>query len=171
MIEFQNILIWLLRQEDSTLSGKVVNLGDGGGLTRFGIAQNDHPGISEAFYSEAPALALSAAEGIYEREYWLPLQGNSFQDAALAASVFSCAVNAGVSRAVKLLQSCLGITEDGVLGPETLQHANAFNAVQLAAAFRAAWANFYQRIVAENPADGLYLSGWLARAARIFPNL
>ena len=42
MVNFSPICEWVLRQEDSTLSGVVNNLGDGGGLTRYGIAQTKH---------------------------------------------------------------------------------------------------------------------------------
>jgi lysozyme family protein len=148
-----------------------VNLGDGGGLTRFGIAQKDHPGLSANFYTEPAASALVEAEVIYEQQYWNPIQGDRINNDVLAASVFSCAVNTGVSQAVKILQACLGIPGDGIFGMETLTQTNAYSkSSALAPAFRAAWADFYRELAQRNPADARFLDGWLMRASRIYPS-
>jgi lysozyme family protein len=69
-----------------------------------------------------------------------------------------------------MLQECLSIPVDGVFGPQTLEHTNAYNPTMLAAALRAAQADFYRAIVALDPTKGRFLGGWLARAARIYPS-
>ena len=46
---------------------------------------------------------------------------------ALAVQVFDHGVNAGCSGAVKLLQGSLGVADDGVIGPITLERAAASN--------------------------------------------
>ena len=82
----------------------------------------------------------------------------------------SYAVNDGVSRAVKILQGLLGLMQDGEFGAQTLMAVNAANAVTLATELREAQAAWYRTVVANNPADARFLDGWLARAARIYPN-
>ena len=172
MAEFQSVCIWMLKQEDSTLSGVVVNLGDGGGLTRFGIAQNFHPNLPANFYTESRLSALLYAEFLYEQQYWNLIQGGHIENEVLAASLFSFAVNAGVSQAVKTLQACLGITEDGDFGPITLEMTNHYSASPfLAPALRTAEAKFYNALAYSNPGDERFLAGWLARAALIYPSL
>jgi lysozyme family protein len=65
----------------------------------------------------------------------------------------------------------LGVVVDGAMGPNTLAHTNAYNPMMLSAALRAAQADFYRAVVAAHPERGIYLKGWLKRAARIYPSL
>lgn len=171
MSNFDPICEWVLRQEDATLSGKVVNLGDGAGLTRFGIAQEDNPGLPATFYTAPAAIALQVAKQIYRSKYWSPIHGDQITSDEIAASLFSFAVNDGPVRAVKEIQSCVGVTVDGVMGPDTLLHINAYNPAILGPALREAQADFYRAIVAQDLKDTQFLNGWLARAERVYPNL
>lgn len=172
MAEFQPICEWVLRQEDSTLSGRVVNLGDGVGLTRFGVAQNAHPDLSADFYTTDRTSALQQAELIYEQQYWNRFMGDYITDVGVASCLLSFAINDGTAREVKMVQECVGVSVDGIMGASTLQHINAYNPQMLAAALRAAQADFYRAIYASNPAKyGPFINGWLARAARVYPSL
>lgn len=172
MAEFQSICLWVLRQEDSTLSGRIVDLGDGMGLTRFGVAQNSHPNLPATFYTTMDRVtALQQAELIYEQQYWNRFLGGSITDDGVASCLLSFAINDGESREVKMVQECVGVTVDGVMGPNTLLHVNAYNGPQLAAALRAAQADYYRAVVAERPEDARFLEGWLMRASRIYPSL
>ena len=148
-----------------------MNLGDGGGLTRFGVAQESHPEVPESFYTCPPLIALQQAELIYEGQYWDRFMGDEIIDDGVASELLSFGINDGLSREVKMLQACLGVTVDGVMGPDTLAHTNAANGPQLAAALRAYQAQFYRDVVVAHPEDASYLDGWLRRAARVFPNL
>ena len=169
MADFKSICDWVLKQEDSTLSGRVVNLGDGQGLTRFGIGKNSHPDLMSSFYTMPSPQALAVAEVIYEQEYWDRFQGNAIVDDGVASCLLSFSINDGTGREIRMLQECLSIPVDGVFGPQTLEHTNAYNPTMLAAALRAAQADFYRAIVALDPTKGRFLGGWLTRAARIYP--
>lgn len=170
MANFSDVILWILKQEDSTLSGRVVDLGDGQGLTRYGIAQHSQTALPPDFYVAAPATALTYAKVVYRGEYWDAILGDEILDTSLAATLMSYAVNDGVSRAVKILQGLLGLMQDGEFGAQTLMAVNAANAVTLATELREAQAAWYRTVVANNPADARFLDGWLARAARIYPN-
>jgi len=162
----------VLRQEDATLSGQVVNLGDGAGLTRFGVTQNAHPNLPDGFFTMDTISALQQAELIYEGQYWNRFLGGEIVDDGVAACMLSFAINDGESREVKMVQACVGVDVDGVMGAVTLQHVNAYDGPQLAAALRAAQADFYRALYAANPArNGQFINGWLIRAARVYPNL
>ena len=164
-------ILWVLKQEDATLSGVVVNLGDGGGLTRYGIASNAHTALPPDFYTASPATALTYAKVIYRGEYWDAMQGDAINDLPLAASLLSFAINDGVSRAVKILQGVLGITAYGDFGPQTLAATNGRDALTLAAALRVGQANWYRAIAPTHPTVAADLPGLLKRAARIYPSL
>jgi lysozyme family protein len=172
MADFTGIVLWVLQQEDRGLTGKVVDLGDGAGLTRFGIAQNAHPDLSADFYTTDRTSALQQAELIYEQQYWNRFMGDYITDVGVASCLLSFAINDGTAREVKMVQECVGVSVDGIMGASTLQHINAYNPQMLAAALRAAQADFYRAIYASNPAKyGPFINGWLARAARVYPSL
>jgi lysozyme family protein len=97
-----------------------------GGAVQVGRLLGTKYGISAASYPnlDIEALTLSQAQALYEQDYWTPVQGDHLA-APLAMLMFDAAVNAGVPRAVRWLQEALGVTEDGIFGPETLKGANA----------------------------------------------
>ena len=171
MSNFLSICVWVLKQEDATLSGKVVDLGDGQGLTRFGIGQASNPNVQSDFWTMPAAEALPIAENIYRVAYWNRFQGDQIADDGVASCLLSFSINDGEAREVRMLQDCLNIPIDGVFGPQTLEYANAFDPKQLAAALRMAQADFYRATAAARPADARFLDGWLARAARVYPSL
>ena len=172
MASFENCIAWVLRFEDRLLSGVVKDLHDGGGLTRFGIAQTDHPGLPDDFYTGPLDAALAAAKDIYQREYWVPSHAGEFRTDELAATLLSFAVNDGVHRAVELLQGVLGAPADGAVGPVTLMaiHSTSDEAAT-AARLREAQAAFYRQIVSLHPARAVDLVGWLRRAGAVYPGL
>jgi type VI secretion system secreted protein VgrG len=168
---FKAICDWVLRLEDSTLSGKVVNLFDGQGLTRFGIAQHAHPQLPEVFYTMDPIHALPIAESIYKAEYWDKFCGDDITDDGVASCLLSFSINDGEQREVMTLQQVLGFTKtDGLMGPITLAATNNAGPA-LAPKLRQAQANFYRMLVQKQPTDARFLDGWLRRAALIYPNL
>lgn len=62
------------------------------------------------------------AKAIYRPQYWDAVQADGLPD-EVRFDVFDAAVNSGVSQAVKWLQRAVGVTDDGVIGPQTLAAA------------------------------------------------
>lgn len=94
---------------------------DPGGETKFGISKRAHPRLDIA------SLTLEQAKEIYRRDYW-DKAACHLMDPGLALICFDAAVNNGVGQAARWLQSALGVTVDGVIGPATraaLEKANA----------------------------------------------
>jgi lysozyme family protein len=171
MANFLPIFEWVLRQEDATLSGKVENLNDGQGFTRFGIGQASHPELPADYYTTSAAAALAIAQGVYCNTYWNRFQGDAIADDGVASCLLSFSINDGESREVKMLQELLAIPADGIFGSQTLAKTNAAPPIALATALRSAQADFYRGLVTKKPDDVRFLEGWLARAKRIYPSL
>ena len=168
MANFSPICTWVLRQEDSALSGVVKDLGDGQGLTRFGVGQKAHPELSQTFYTMPASGALSIAEGVYKQTYWNRFLGDQIADDGVASCLLSFSINDGTNREVRMLQTILNLTQDGAFGPQTLAATNAAAPQPLAAALRQAQAAWYEALAPTHPGD---IAGWLARARRVYPSL
>lgn len=101
--------------------------------TKYGISAASFPGTDIA------ALTLDGARAIYRTRYWAAIDGDSLPP-PLALLVFDCAVNNGVSRAVRCLQLAARCDADGVLGAATvaaIRAAHAADADGLLAEFQA----------------------------------
>lgn len=171
MADFQGIVTWVLQQEDRGLTGKVVDLGDGGGLTRYGIAQTKHEALPPDFYVAAPAPALTYAKVIYKGEYWDRFLGDEIASDDVASCLLSFAINDGDAREVKMLQQLLDVPVDGVMGPRTLAAMNQVYSGTLSSALRGAQAHFYTALAQTRPDIARELPGLLARARRVYPSL
>lgn len=86
---------------------------DPGGETKYGISKRAHPTVDIA------NLTRDQAKQIYYEQYWVPIRSIAEHNPNLAIAVFDTAVNMGVRPAIRLLQVALGVTADGVIGPQT----------------------------------------------------
>lgn len=96
---------------------------DPGGPTNKGITQavydawrkgNQQPTQSVRYINDTEVGA------IYRQEYWDKISGDDLPS-GIDFAVFDYAVNSGVSRAAKTLQSVVGVPQDGQIGPQTIQ--------------------------------------------------
>jgi lysozyme family protein len=93
---------------------------DPGGMTNLGVTARvweewvGHPVDEKQMRALTPALVAP----LYKRKYFDACRANELV-LGLDYAVFDCAVNSGVGRAVKLLQSCVGATPDGGYGSIT----------------------------------------------------
>lgn len=102
---------------------------DHGGRTSRGVTQREYDAWRRGhnlITMDVWKASQEDIETIYHEEYWLPY-GDLFPIGA-DYLYFDMAVNAGPSRAAKLMQRALGLTEDGRLGPisrEAIKNADA----------------------------------------------
>jgi len=109
---FEEALPIILRFEGGSLI--IEDPRDPGGLTKFGISQKAFPDLNIRDLEEK-----DAAE-IYRREYWDRAKVELLPP-VLRLVVFDMAVNMGVGKAILVLQKAVGVAQDGILGPNTLQ--------------------------------------------------
>jgi lysozyme family protein len=93
---------------------------DPGGMTNLGVTKTvweewvGHPVDEKQMRALTPKLVAP----LYKRKYWDAARADDLVP-GLDYAVFDCAVNSGVGRAIKLLQSCVGATPDGGYGSIT----------------------------------------------------
>ena len=101
--------------------GYVDHPSDPGGRTNLGVTQRvweewlGRP-VSE---KEMRALTPAMVKPLYKRKYWDACRADDLV-AGVDYCVFDVAVNSGPGRAIKFLQSCVGVTADGGFGPATM---------------------------------------------------
>lgn len=94
--------------------GYVNDPNDPGGETRFGISKRAYP--EENILN----LTIEGAKAIYSRDYWHVMCCNDLPP-MIRLIVFDCAVNQGTDFAAKNLQNIVGASQDGHIGPRTLE--------------------------------------------------
>jgi lysozyme family protein len=129
---------------------------DPGGETKYGISKNENPSIDVA------NLNWDDAQAIYYKRYWLA--GHCDQlPGCVGALHFDGCVNNGVGEASKFLQRAVGVSADGVIGPQTIATVNNGDPISICNSICDQRENFYRDLVANRPADSKYLNGWLYR--------
>ena len=134
--------------------GLVDHPSDPGGLTKYGISQRSYP------REDIRGMTLERAKEIYKNDFWNKA-GCDAVPSAVIFDLFDMAVNSGVSRAIKSLQRTVGVADDGVLGPVTLQAVQSMSPQRLVARFNGARLLFMASL-SNWPA---FSRGWATRIA------
>jgi len=144
--------------------GYVNNPLDPGGRTNLGVTQatweswvgrpSDEP--------EMRSLTPSKVEPLYKARYWDAVRGDDLP-VGLDYLVFDFAVNAGAGRAIKTLQTAVGVTPDGGFGPITMAAVQATDPVDLIERFSQAKEDFYRSLTT----FATFGKGWLNRVADV----
>lgn len=134
--------------------GYVNDSRDPGGETKYGISRGSYPG------EDIAGMSLERAKAIYLRDFWGPAGCDAVPD-GIKFDLFDTAVNSGVKAAVRMLQRAVRETEDGIIGPRTLQAVQSMPAPRLVARFNGARLEFMAGL-STWPAFG---RGWARRIA------
>jgi uncharacterized protein (TIGR02594 family) len=160
---FERALAHVLKME----GGYTNDPADPGGPTNFGITLADfarHVAVPitlqsrDLLIARLKTIALSTVRTIYERDYW-QVSGCPSLPGEIAFFHFDCAVNMGVGTAIRMLQTSLGVTVDGEIGPETVQASLRADPRNLLPIYAAARRRRYQ-LLSGFPRFG---RGWLIR--------
>jgi lysozyme family protein len=106
---------------------------DPGGPTNKGITQAVYDAWRKAANQPTQSVRyINDLEvgAIYRQQYWDRISGDDLP-AGVDFAVFDFAVNSGVSRAAKTLQAVVGVTQDGVIGPATIQATKTYVAMSI----------------------------------------
>lgn len=148
MTAFSHALKLILRHE----GGYVNDSQDAGGETKYGISKRAYP------KEDIKALTVERAGQLYKRDYWDKIKGDNLPE-PIAVMVFDFAVNAGVRRAVRMMQRLLGVTADGIIGEKTISAAKKCNADDFVTDYASERVNYYMMLKTFKRFGG----GWLRR--------
>ena len=149
---------------------------DSGGETLYGVARKKNPNwpgwkLVDEYKKKkdfpnnmkSDQTLISLKNALYKSEYYDAVKADFIEDELLAAQVFDFGVTSGPVTSIKRLQRCIGVKEDGILGPVSLKAINDNpEAAQLFIAERKA---FYTSIGHGDNAK--FLEGWLNRVDHV----
>jgi len=115
---FNKCLDIILKHE----GGYVNHPSDPGGMTNLGVTKRVYEEWvgHDVDESVMRSLTIDDVAPIYKRNYWDKVKGDELPS-GLDLCVFDFGVNAGTGRAAKYLQSIIGATADGAIGPRTIK--------------------------------------------------
>jgi lysozyme family protein len=137
---------------------------DPGGMTNLGVTARvweewlGRP-VSE---KEMKALTPTMVKPLYKRKYWDAVRGDELVS-GVDYAVFDVAVNSGAGRAIKFLQSCVGVTVDGGFGPRTFDAVSKQDPERLIELYCAKRLEFLQALKTFET----FGKGWSRRVAEV----
>lgn len=144
--------------------GYVNHPSDPGGMTNLGVTKRvwEEWVGRESNEKEMRSLTPEMVEPLYKRKFWDACKCDDLPS-GIDYLVFDFAVNAGVGRSAKILQTAVGVTPDGGIGPMTLAAVNAIPEAELIEKFSQAKEDFYRSL---NTFE-TFGKGWLNRVAAV----
>lgn len=140
---------------------------DLGGQTYAGISRKNWPkweGWKDIDNGQIPDPRKVGA--FYRDNFWNVVLGDAINSQRIATSIFSFAVHAGASVAVRLAQRAASVRDDGVVGKMTLFALNSVDADLFLAKFALAKIARYRDICVKNPTQRKYIIGWINRTLK-----
>jgi lysozyme family protein len=144
--------------------GFVNHPNDPGGMTNLGVTKATWENWvgRESDEVEMRGLTPEKVEPLYKKKYFDAVRGDELP-MGLDYLMFDFAVNAGAGRAIKTLQTAVGVTPDGGFGPMTLAAVQAIDPVELIEKFSQAKEDFYRSL----GTFATFGKGWLNRVADV----
>jgi len=137
---------------------------DPGGMTNLGVTKATWENWvgRESDEAEMRGLTPEKVEPLYKKKYFDAVRGDELP-MGLDYLMFDFAVNAGAGRAIKTLQTAVGVTPDGGFGPMTMAAVQAVDPVDLIERFSQAKEDFYRSLTT----FATFGKGWLNRVADV----
>ena len=161
MADISKFLPKLFRVE----GGFVNDPDDCGGATNKGITI----AVFRSFYgkdktvTDLKNITTAQATKIYKTNYWDKCKADDIKSQSVAELLVDFAVNSGVATAAKKIQSLVGTTIDGKIGPKTIEAINNKKSETLFNELHDVRVAYYKAIVARKPSQQKFLKGWMTR--------
>lgn len=111
----------------------------------------------------SPVLEAMVVD-FYRKKYWNGICGDDIVPQLIATFLFDWYVNSG-GPAVGHLQIMLGVTEDEVMGPITVEALNKSDYPTIYNKLILARITFYDAVAVKHPREQKFLNGWLNRVS------
>lgn len=146
--------------------------GDTGGMTYAGISVNNFPtwigwNLIDKNKNKKQQESLELVQltkEFYKNHFWDKIRGDEIKNQKVAANICDFAVNAGIKTAILLAQRVLGITQDGIVGNDTLTKLNGITEEEFIYKYLIEKIKRYVGICDKNQEQKKFLLGWLKRA-------
>lgn len=137
---------------------------DGGGATNSGITLTTYRRYygKDKTVDDLKNMTAKEWEYIFKKGYYYPLKAHLIQDDYVALALCDMGWMSGNKTAIKNVQRCLGLKDDGIIGPLTLSALNE-NPDEVFNQIIRMRKGFYFTIVDNNPSQIVFLKGWLNR--------
>lgn len=157
---WSNAFALMLKSE----GGFVNHPSDPGGMTNLGVTKATWENWvgRESDEAEMRGLTPEKVEPLYKKKYFDAVRGDELP-MGLDYLMFDFAVNAGAGRAIKTLQTAVGVTPDGGFGPMTMAAVQAVDPNELIERFSQAKEDFYRSLTT----FATFGKGWLNRVADV----
>jgi lysozyme family protein len=144
--------------------GFVNHPSDPGGMTNLGVTKKvwEEWVGHEVDEKAMRALTPEMVGPMYKAKYWDKIKGDDLPD-GVDYAVFDAAVNSGPGRAAKWLQACVGVEQDGGIGPKTLTAVAKHNPAVLVEDYAKRRLSFLMDL----PHWGTFGKGWGRRVAEV----
>jgi lysozyme family protein len=144
--------------------GFVNHPSDPGGMTNLGVTKKvwEEWVGHEVDEKAMRALTPEMVGPMYKAKYWDKIKGDDLPE-GVDYAVFDAAVNSGPGRAAKWLQGCVGVEQDGGIGPKTLAAVTAFDPKELVEDYAKRRLSFLMDL----PHWGTFGKGWGRRVAEV----
>lgn len=136
--------------------------GDSGGWTVWGVAYNYNKALFRDFTDFKDTTREEAAYIAFVKYYLaaraeiVPFNSKLYY--------FDMAYNMGVSRAIKIMQKCIGVKADGIIGRITESKLHLLKECDL----KKERNSFYNRLAENNYKMKKFLKGWLNRSKAVY---
>lgn len=116
---------------------------DKGGKTNLGITEA--VARQHGYTGDMRHLTRDFAVQVYKSSYWDTVKADEFHF-AVGFQLFDACVNHGRVNAVKMIQRAVGVSDDGIVGPITINAANSRKPAAVVARFNAERLRFYTNL-------------------------
>lgn len=164
MADYKKLIPFILRWE----GGFANDPADRGGATMKGITIGTFTTYRKSKRKPTPTVTdlknISDQEwgDVFKSLFWDKWYADNIKSQSIA-NILVDWVWASGKYGITIPQRILGVAQDGVVGPKTLEALNARDADKLFAQLKQARINFVETIVKRNPSQKKFINGWKRR--------
>lgn len=160
MADARKLMPFILQWEGGFVNDPI----DRGGATNKGVTI----GTFQSFYPGKTVEDLKRITddqwlNIFRSGYWDKWQADQIKNQAVANIVVDWAWASGARKTIRKVQELLGVTVDGIVGPNTLNAINSRDAEELFDRIKVARYDFVDAIVKRDPSQKRFINGWKNR--------
>ena len=144
---------------------------DTGGATMVGITLNTYKsyckskGLNVPNSTDLKNITFVQWKDIVYNMYWKKCGGDNIADQDVANMIADWVWHSG-SGTIKKVQTLLGVTADGIVGPKTVTALN--NTKDIKVKIYNARKAYFEAIVKRNPSQKKWLNGWMNRLNSVY---